>query len=122
MILKIPDLTCAGGFCDFNSGTVTVESLTDAFLFRDSLLPGFFIQTSGGGFLMPASQELAPIPPFVSSASLGFSITLDNGQLLAANGAIVGSGTVPPIPEPGTLGLLGTGMVGLAGLIRRKLS
>ena len=40
-----------------------------------------------------------------------------------ANGAAVASGdTTIVVPEPGTLSLFGTGLIGLAGLLRRKLN
>jgi hypothetical protein len=66
------------------------------------------------------------IDGFVQGGSSGANVNLES----AAVGCDVGEGqscwdgstdTVTAVPEPGTLGLLGTGLIALASMIRRKL-
>jgi hypothetical protein len=50
----------------------------------------------------------------------GISISAKTVQLRVGGGMVSGSSTLGTVPEPGTLGLLGTGLLGIAGLVRRK--
>jgi hypothetical protein len=50
------------------------------------------------------------------------TITTHPGQLNQGIGHITLGTTQLTTPEPGTLGLLGTGLLGIAGMFRRKKS
>jgi len=113
---------CPGGVClsgNYNFGTYTGR------------------KGDGGGF--GGVYSLTYISPailafFGDSTDLinpngGDAFTTTNNHWVTGgttSGATFGSGTITlqtsPIPEPGTLALLGTGILGLAGLIRRRKS
>lgn len=91
---------CATG-CTFTNGTIDVDGGAD--------FNGTFSGTltaSGGLIDIKANPSTDVVDGFV------FTVNTANGIV---------SGDFAVTPEPGTLGLLGTGLVGLAGMVRRKL-
>jgi hypothetical protein len=56
-----------------------------------------------------------------TGATVQFSFDVPNGQQFSKSVRLNQGSTTVTVPEPGTLGLLGTGLLGLAGLVRRKL-
>jgi PEP-CTERM motif-containing protein len=101
----------------------SVSGMTDM-LKSNTTLGGFtfsdvFLTHHTGGQLFVTSLTFTIANATVSQIT-GIGIHFCVGNPCTGNTGFAGPGPAPTIPEPGTLGLLGTGLVGIAGLVRRR--
>ena len=94
-----------GGVWTITGGTVTVSDASSTLLFKGTFSGGTALQSGGMLSLNGITTAGVTVAGVVNVAGFGW----------------FGSSDTVVTPEPGTLGLLGTGLVGLAGIVRRKL-
>jgi hypothetical protein len=111
-----PGCSTSPAVCTFSAGTLKVGTSTNATLYTSTIKSGTVIRKGDEAIIVayykPNGSQLDPCGGFARwVVELGPS----------GNRLVGGSSAVFATPEPGSLGLLGTGVIGFAGMMKRKL-
>ena len=127
--IDFTDVMCPNILCSFGGGSVTVtNSVTGAVLLMDSFTEpnntGRIIRTESSNVISDVFDSI-DLTPNIGIGQTAFGTLSGAVDWNTTFGAVI-SGRVTAIgatnvPEPGTLGLLGTGLIGLAVMTIRKL-
>lgn len=103
--ISVTTNSCNAGTCNITGGTVTIWNSSSVLLFKGTFSGGTAYQANGVLNIQGVTTGGTTVAGVVKLSGFGW----------------FGSSNTVVTPEPGTLGLLGTGLVGLAGLVRRKV-
>ena len=116
-----PGCDVAGtGVCAFGSGTLTVTSPGGGILFMDSLIEGMITKFPTGAVI---TADFLPNSMTSTSGIVTLAVFFGNTQPISntLTGGMGVAASLTTVPEPSTMLSLGTGLIGLAGMMRRKL-
>jgi hypothetical protein len=105
----------AGGV--FGPGALTITATGGAVLFSGTFSSATWTKGPTVGGMVEYTLNIVLNGDHGGSFQTAFFTTGD----FTGRGVIASGDTFVVVPEPGTMGLLGTGLVGIAGLVRRKL-